>query len=324
MNVWGGYTAMVLGDLEAAWKRFEAGIETGRLWGAGERIDNVPASFIAQILLERGDVRGARAALDSVSSEIVHGAFAGNLWLRAEVEVLTAEGRLEEAEHGGRKLGELLGRMDNPAGHPWRTVLAEVLLRLDRNDEAAELALAELELAHAWGAPGPIGRALRVLGVARRDEGTEQLEEAVRVLEGSQARLELGKALAALGTATRLQRQPSEAREPLYRALEVANVCSATALEEHVRTELAATGARPRREALTGVGSLTPSEERVAALAAAGRSNREIAQELFVTPKTVEVHLSSTYRKLEIRGRRELPAALGKAAGVDAPEVKDG
>ena len=110
--------------------------------------------------------------------------------------------------------------------------------------------------------------------------------------------------------ATRLTRKPTEAREPLQRALELARACGATALAERVRTELQATGARPRREALSGVGSLTPSERRVADLAAAGATNREIAQELFVTPKTVEVHLSNTYRKLEIRGRRELVGAL--------------
>ena len=68
--------------------------------------------------------------------------------------------------------------------------------------------------------------------------------------------------------------------------------------------------ARPRRDALKGVESLTPSERRVADLAATGKSNRETAQELYVTPKTVEVHLSNAYRKLEIKGRRELSGAL--------------
>jgi DNA-binding CsgD family transcriptional regulator len=62
--------------------------------------------------------------------------------------------------------------------------------------------------------------------------------------------------------------------------------------------------------ALSGVGSLTPSERRVAEMAAEGDTNREIAQALFVTPKTVEVHLSSAYRKLGISSRSQLPKAL--------------
>ena len=80
-----------------------------------------------------------------------------------------------------------------------------------------------------------------------------------------------------------------------------------------MRTELHATGARPRTVALRGAGSLTASERRVADLAADGLSNRDIAQTLYVTPKTVEVHLSNAYRKLEIASRRELPAALAAA-----------
>jgi DNA-binding NarL/FixJ family response regulator len=79
---------------------------------------------------------------------------------------------------------------------------------------------------------------------------------------------------------------------------------------ESVRSELYATGARPRTTALAGVESLTARELRVATLAADGQTNREIAQALFVTPKTVEVHLSSAYRKLDIRSRRELAGAL--------------
>ena len=82
------------------------------------------------------------------------------------------------------------------------------------------------------------------------------------------------------------------------------------ALAGHARSELYATGARPRHSALSGVESLTASERRVAVLAAAGQTNRDIAQALFVTPKTVEVHLSNTYRKLGIRSRRELAGAL--------------
>jgi DNA-binding NarL/FixJ family response regulator len=68
---------------------------------------------------------------------------------------------------------------------------------------------------------------------------------------------------------------------------------------------------RPRTDARSGPGSLTASERRVADMAAAGETNRDIAQALYVTPKTVEVHLSNAYRKLGVRSRRELPEALG-------------
>jgi DNA-binding CsgD family transcriptional regulator len=130
------------------------------------------------------------------------------------------------------------------------------------------------------------------------------------LLARAPARLEEARALAALGATIRRSRKPTEAREPLRRALELAEVCGATRLVDEIRTEIYATGARPRRAALRGVGALTASERRVADLAADGRSNREIAQTLYVTPKTVEVHLGSVYRKLGIASRRELAGAL--------------
>ena len=89
----------------------------------------------------------------------------------------------------------------------------------------------------------------------------------------------------------------------------------ADGLALQVRTELHAAGARPRTDALTGVDALTPSEHRVAAMAAGGATNKSIAQTLYVTPKTVELHLSAAYRKLGIRSRRELPVALTRPSG---------
>lgn len=75
--------------------------------------------------------------------------------------------------------------------------------------------------------------------------------------------------------------------------------------------ELVIAGARPKRVALSGVDALTASERRVAELAARGLRNREIAETLFVTQKTVEIHLGHTYAKLDIQGRSQLAAALG-------------
>jgi DNA-binding CsgD family transcriptional regulator len=113
-----------------------------------------------------------------------------------------------------------------------------------------------------------------------------------------------------LGGALRRAGQRTQSREILLPALDLAHRCGAVALTERTRTELIAAGGRPRRLVLTGLDSLTPSERRVAQLAAAGLPNREIAQHLFITARTVEGHLTHTYQKLDITSREQLPAAL--------------
>jgi DNA-binding CsgD family transcriptional regulator len=86
-------------------------------------------------------------------------------------------------------------------------------------------------------------------------------------------------------------------------------------LVRRARAELAAVGVRPRTTDQTGADSLTPSERRVVELAAGGGTNREIAQTLFVTEKTVETHLGRAFRKLDVSSRRQLPDVLARAAG---------
>jgi DNA-binding NarL/FixJ family response regulator len=137
------------------------------------------------------------------------------------------------------------------------------------------------------------------------------LREAVEQLERSPARCELARSLVDLGGALRRDGQRVAARDALRRALDIAAAGGLTATAERAREELRATGARVRRDHATGVASLTPSELRIAERAAAGASNPEIAQALFVTTKTVEMHLSRAYRKLDIASRDRLPAALG-------------
>ena len=132
------------------------------------------------------------------------------------------------------------------------------------------------------------------------------------MLTNSPAKLEHAKARTELGAALRRANRRAEAREQLRRAVDLATICGAHPLAARANTELRATGARPRRAALSGVESLTPSEQRVAQMASTGPTNREIAQALFVTPKTVELHLSSAYRKLGISSRSQLPAALAQ------------
>jgi DNA-binding CsgD family transcriptional regulator len=105
------------------------------------------------------------------------------------------------------------------------------------------------------------------------------------------------------------------AREPLLEGLALAARCGAGALERRANAELAAIGVRPRTTDHAGAHSLTPSERRVVDLAAAGGTNREIAQTLFVTEKTVEAHLGRAFRKLSISSRRQLPEVLASAPG---------
>jgi DNA-binding CsgD family transcriptional regulator len=140
------------------------------------------------------------------------------------------------------------------------------------------------------------------------------------VLDGSAARLEHARAITDLGAALRRAGQRAESREILRPALDVAHRCGSLTLTERTRTELIAAGARPRRLVLSGLDSLTPSERRVAQLAATGLSNREIAQNLFITARTVEGHLTHAYHKLAITSREQLPASLApNAGGAAAP-----
>jgi DNA-binding CsgD family transcriptional regulator len=117
-------------------------------------------------------------------------------------------------------------------------------------------------------------------------------------------------AMADLGAALRRAGQRADSREILRPALDLAHRCGAIALTERARTELVAAGGRPRRLVLSGLDALTASERRAAQLAAAGLSNREIAQNLFITARTVEGHLTHAYQKLAITSREQLPAAL--------------
>jgi len=106
-------------------------------------------------------------------------------------------------------------------------------------------------------------------------------------------RLEHAKALVDLGSTLHRHGHRLDARACLARGLDLAYQCGAVPLVKVAAAELRATGARVRRPRLTGPESLTPSELRVARLAANGSSNREIAQQLFVNVKTVEIHLAT-------------------------------
>ncbi len=218
----------------------------------------------------------------------------------------TAQGRPEEALEALLACGARLAKRDwrHPGLLPWRTDAALACHRLGRARQAGELADRALAEAQRFAAAVPLGRALLVTGLLRAD--IDVLREAVDVLAGTPARLEQAGAYVELGAALRRANRRAEAREPLRTGLELAHRCAAALLVDRATEELAAAGARPRTPLRTGVESLSASERRVARLAAEGMTNRDIAQALFVTAKTVEVHLSACYRKLGIGTRREL------------------
>jgi DNA-binding CsgD family transcriptional regulator len=312
VQLFGGYTQYLRGELDEAESELCASLETLTLWGAPTQ-SHWTLPILAEVLLERGAVGEARALLDTAASSPA-GSERTILLDRALMRLLLAEGRPDEALAHADVYKLHAGWKRHPRYVPWRSLKAQALDRLGRHDEAVAQASDELEIARGWGSPGTVGRSLRVLGTILRADGIEHLEEACALLERAPARLEHAKALAALGAALRRAGKPTEAREPLRRALELADVCGAQPLTDSVRTEIYATGARPRTTALRGVLALTASERRVADLAAGGQTNRDIAQALYVTPKTVEVHLSSAYRKLGIGSRRELARALAGPA----------
>jgi ATP/maltotriose-dependent transcriptional regulator MalT len=314
-HLWLGYSHLRRGDLAAGAESLREADEAFTLWGHDVYANATTRSIMVEVMRESGRLDEAERLLDQIG-EVPPNTHNTSLSLTGRIGVLIATNRAAEAVAAADELAALGEVVPDSSRLWWRSLKAEALDRIDRREEALALAREELEVTRAFGAPSWLGRTLRVLGTLEGDDGLGNLREAVTVLDGSTARLEHAKALAALGFSLRRARKPTEARDPLRRALELATACGAEPLAEQVRSELRASGARPRREALGGVDSLTASERRVADLAARGRTNREIAQELYVTLKTVEVHLSNTYRKLDIASRRELPRALGEAADL--------
>ncbi len=312
LHMWQGGAHLRRGELEEAETALPLAQSEFNLWSFGAGAGLYLNGFRAIVQLERGELASARESLAAAANHPDDASDGSRYFDNARLAVAAVEGvaperLLEMAEAHAA----LHARALNPAYNPWREYKVRALAKLGRREEARALAEENLKLARHWGAPGTLGAAVRAMArVSDPGETLPYLEEAAAVLEGGTARLEQAKALTALGRALRADRRPTEAREPLQRAVELAEACGSARVREIARGELAASGAKPRRTAISGVASLTPSEERVARLAAEGMTNREVAQELFVTPKTVEVHLSNAYRKLEIRSRRQLAGAL--------------
>ena len=274
-------------------------------------------SALVDVLIERGALEQAAAVVRDAWPE-------GELPLALSIsQALASRGRLAlrmgdpaaalaDLEEAGRRALALY--YVNPCALMWRSYSALACARLGDRERARELVEEELEIGWRFGAPEPIGEALRVRALlVPGDEMVEAAREAVEVLAASDLQLAHARALIDLGAALRRGGHRRDARWPLREGLDLANRCGSTLETDRAMDELRAAGARPRRPAVRGVDSLSAQERRIASMATEGLSNREIAEALFLTRRTVEMHLTGAYRKLGVSGRGELAAVLGVA-----------
>ena len=315
-----GWLALRCGDLASAEGDTRAALATAglpppilyRLLNAG---------VLVQTLAEQGELEAAEEALAPHAADIESGSIAATVLRFARGRLRVEQGRVADGLDDFMAVGVPLRRamITCPSFLPWRSQSALAQRALGDGEAARRLAEEELGLAEAFGAPRALAVARRAAGVVIGGErGERLLRQAVDAFELGELRLERSRALADLGALLRRRNRRTEARALLREALDGASHAGAGPLATRAETELRATGARPRRIVLTGLDSLTASERRVAELATQGLTNREIAQLLFITTRTVEGHLTSVFRKLRIDSRDALRSALVGAAPVTA------
>lgn len=260
-------------------------------------------------LVETGRTSEARRLADTFDLRDTPDSWELNRFLYARGVLRFTEGDAAGALHDFLECGrrQSARAVLSPVVTPWRSAAAECRLVLGNPQEALALATEELRLARVWNTPRTMGRALRVLGRATRGRrGLELGEEAVAVLRDSPAEAELVASLLAHGRQLTAAGDRGRGRDHLREGAERAERLGSVRLLAHAEQALRTAGGRRTTPAHTGSGALTGSERRIAELAAEGRTNTEIADLLHVARRTVETHLTSTYRKLGIRRRGEL------------------
>jgi DNA-binding CsgD family transcriptional regulator len=301
-----------LGELEAAELDTRTALSMAAL-PAPPLYRALNTGLLVKALVDLGRLDEAEAALELVDGEARSGSMPEGVLRLARGRLRMEQGRPAEALEDylavGRDLRE--ASVVGPAFSPWRSEAALAQLALGDRAVAQQLAEEELALARSFGAPRALGVSLRAAGLAHGGErGCALLREAVAAFEQAGAGVARARALVDLGAMLRRGNNRVEARPYLREALDTADRLGAVAVRDAAETELRASGAKPRRRSLRGPDSLTASERRVADLASHGLTNREIAQTLFVTARTVEGHLTSVFRKLHVDSRTSLGVAL--------------
>lgn len=286
------------------------------------QVDANPTAHLAELLAAQIEGRVARGELDQAAAHVeelehlthVPGS-TGAIATYALAELASAQGTHERAAQLYAEVGRLVSdRLDNPAILPWRAGESLALIRMGDARTAVDLARENLERARRFGAPYALAVALRaVAAVDASIDRIAMLREALEELRKTQApRLEaqIATDLAGMVLLSHGMAQSSEVVSLLRRAESYASFQELRPLADRVHRLLERIGEPAKKSSAETLSSLTQSERRVADLAAAGYSNRQIAQHLYVTVKAVEWHLSNVYRKLGIRSRTRLPALL--------------
>ncbi|WP_329494548.1 LuxR family transcriptional regulator [Kitasatospora herbaricolor] len=277
------------------------------------------AHLVAQAVIaltETGRLDEAHELSRSAEAGGAHGSWEWNEYLYARGLLQLASGRpataLADLLECGRRQRER--QVESPIVTPWRSAAADCQVLLGLPGQAVELATEELRLARVWGTPRTVGRAMRALAAATGGrQGLATAAEAVELLTEAEVATELIPALITYGQLLGAAGRRAAARRTLREAAARAERLGAVRLRTVAVGLLQESGARLTTERHTGAPALTSSEQRICRLAAAGHSNAEIAGLLHLAVRTVETHLTNSFRKLGIRRRAELAAGFEPA-----------
>lgn len=305
------YLRVVAGDLAGAEEDGRTATRIGEEEGWGALATGRAAVALAAALIPLGELDEARTVLDGAHLE--ESPWDRHLHKFLQASVRAAAGEVTRPVALLRQCGRELEQdgVTNPLFLPWWA--EATLLLAERGRERAALPLVEYgeDLVARWDVPRARGlaRIARAM-VSRGVERVDLLTDAVAAMESSGALIDRQRAAYLLGRELLAREDQKAAREHLRTAADLATWCGAKAAAVAARGMLVSAGGRMRQVTGARTDVLTSSELRVVELAVEGATNREIAEELFVTSRTVEVHLTNVYRKLGIAGRADLPAVL--------------
>ena len=293
--------------------------------GQGQQWEHLARLTRAETQGLRGDVTQALETIDSLHDQVASPLSPWPItdWWSSRSQVLLAAGRLEEAYDGFAHTRQECVRLgwDDPAMYHADTAHLECAVALGHLDEVVQ-GLPDVE-ARARRAERPAVLAecsrIRILLAAATgdlDTATAQIPSMLERYESGVPALHRAHAFLTAGRVYRRSKAKTKAHEALRRAVGYYEQLGARPYAEQAAAELARVGLRPRASGL-----LTDTERQAATLAAEGLRNREIAERLFVSPKTVEAILGRAYRKLGIRSRAELGRALAQDTTQGSPGV---